>query len=669
MFVNNKIGSGFLIVVIAIFLLESCQQNKDQLIIYKKDTSERFDAVTTWLKEPNNYHQENYQTTFYKYYNQKIKEKNYKEAAKAMEFVSLNNSGFFYFDQLFLETLTSFATLYKDKVAPINSTFVYTYLGDYYYDKGDFTKAIENYRQITLLEATDYLSYYRIGDSYRTISTCYFWMGNQKLALENNFKALEYISKTDNLSALLGIHLNSSNIYMGSNDADNAIRSINAALKYAVLNRKVNQTNVFICLFNKINIYDHTKQFDKMYPLIDSTYRAFKQSGLNDTSIKVSLASYHNVKLLDEGKFEEAKLVLDEIRPEIIALDSKIANLEYDVMLATYEIKVNRGIKDTQFIENMIPGFLEKRNFSKARDFYATLLNDAIAKKNFEKALDYRTDFEMMKDSIGKEEMVNKVVELNAQYQTEKKEQQIAFQKKSLINKNTTIALLFSALIGFLLLVLALVLRQKQKKLKSEKEHAQLYTKQLLEKTEEERKRIASDLHDSVSHELLSLKNSMEQKSSQTDQKIDNIINDIRSISRNLHPIMFDKVGLKATINQLVERAQTTNGFMVTAEMDYQTKLSTSVELQLYRIIQEALSNIIKYADAVAAKISITEDRSSIFIEIKDNGKGFDVHEILSNSNSFGLHNIIERSRAIGGLAKIHSDKKGTIITVEIKKT
>jgi signal transduction histidine kinase len=212
------------------------------------------------------------------------------------------------------------------------------------------------------------------------------------------------------------------------------------------------------------------------------------------------------------------------------------------------------------------------------------------------------------------------------------------------------------------------MVRQKQKKLQLEKQNAQQYTKQLLEKTEEERKRIASDLHDSVSHELLSLKNSFEEKTESTNTKIDAIINDIRIISRNLHPILFDKIGLKASIEQLVERTQSVNDFMVTAEVNYSQKLSTSEELQLYRIIQESLSNIIKYANAIAAKITIQEKNNSIHIEIKDNGKGFNVSEKLNGKNAFGLHNIIERSRAIGGEAKIHSDKNGTIITIEIKK-
>ena len=66
------------------------------------------------------------------------------------------------------------------------------------------------------------------------------------------------------------------------------------------------------------------------------------------------------------------------------------------------------------------------------------------------------------------------------------------------------------------------------------------------------------------------------------------------------------------------------------------------------------------------SKITILEEKSSLFIEVKDNGKGFNVAEKLSGTQSFGLHNIIERSRAIGGESKIISDENGTIISITI---
>jgi signal transduction histidine kinase len=194
------------------------------------------------------------------------------------------------------------------------------------------------------------------------------------------------------------------------------------------------------------------------------------------------------------------------------------------------------------------------------------------------------------------------------------------------------------------------------------------FTKQLLENTEVERKRIATDLHDSISHELLTLKSFFHQNIGLVDSKIDSIINDIRIISRNLHPVMFDKIGLIPNIEQLVERLQLQYDFLIITNMSYKNSLPSASELQLYRIIQEALNNIIKYAQAHAAKITIQEKTDAIWIEIKDNGRGFDVTKALNSGNAFGLHNIIERSRAIGGEASIKSSSEGTIINIEIKR-
>lgn len=228
--------------------------------------------------------------------------------------------------------------------------------------------------------------------------------------------------------------------------------------------------------------------------------------------------------------------------------------------------------------------------------------------------------------------------------------------------------MLASLFLGLFLTVIVYSTKQKQKKIKLEKENVQQYAKQLIEKTEEERKRIASDLHDSLSHELLILKNSFEQKTDDVYSKIDLILNIIRRISRNLHPVMFDKIGLQASVEQLIANAQSDNNFMVTADIDYANSLSNADALQLYRIIQESLTNIIKYSNAIAAKITIVDKPDFLFIEIKDNGKGFNVSEALNGKNAFGLHNIIERSRAIGGEAKITSDANGIIITVKVKK-
>ena len=664
-----KKGTILLITILMMGSFFACNEKKESDNLYKKPAVEKVDKTFDWIQAETNFVKPNYQTTLYTYYNQKLKEKNYITAAKTLQAAAWNTAIYASYDQRLFQTITTFLEKYKNEIPENNTWFANMYYGDYYTDKGDLKKAIEWYTKNTTVEVVDYPSCYLKADSYRTIAWCNQLLGDLNLALKNEFKALEYFRKTDNISAVASVYMGITEIYKASKDYDKAEFFLNKSIFTYAKDRKKNSTNIFICLYNKINLYDQSMNYTKMKPLVDSVYLAFKKSKINDPSVKVTISINYAHQLIDQNKITKAKIVLDELKPDVLFLNSNITNQEYWVALTELESKQSKGIRNTKLIHKAIKELKANQNFTKVRNLYAVLYNDAMNKKDYEKSMLYQDSMYEATDSLGSKEMANIVAQLDKKYETQAKEQQIVLQKKTILNKNTTIALLVSGLIGFILLSFALTLIRKQRILKQEKKNSQLYTKQLLDKTEEERKRIASDLHDSVSHELLSLKNSFEQKSDTTDKKIDTIINDIRIISRNLHPIMFDKIGLRASIEQLTERAQEVNNFMVTSEIEYNNSLPSSDELQVYRIIQETLSNIIKHANAVAAKITVTENDTQLIIEIKDNGTGFNVAEKLSGSTAFGLHNIITRSRAINGEAKIVSDKNGTIVTIQIKKT
>jgi signal transduction histidine kinase len=365
--------------------------------------------------------------------------------------------------------------------------------------------------------------------------------------------------------------------------------------------------------------------------------------------------------LLREGRIPEARNLLNRMKFLVNKLNSPTSDIEYLITLAEFEIGSGEGIKDIPLIEKALKIVEEQEDYQNQVAFAEVLKNNAVLNKDYQQAYFYSEKLKRAENNISDQTIIAKTMELDKLYETKRKEEQIARQKETIYNGKTTIALLFSLLMLLLFVVFIVFTRQKQKKIK--------HTKRLLDKTEEERRRIASDLHDSVSHELLNLKHSIGVNTVHSGEKIDSIIKDIRSISRNLHPVMFEKVGLSASINQMLDRAQSINQLMVTSDIVYCGSLSVSDELQVYRIIQEALSNIIKYAEAVAAKIIIRENQDDLMIQIKDNGKGFNVSETLSKKDAFGLHNIIQRSKAIGGQAKIHSDKNGTVITIDLKKT
>jgi signal transduction histidine kinase len=656
-----------IIVVITIITFFSCGDKKENNVVFEKEIPVKEDATKVWLRKNENYtdNKVKYLSVFNNYYNGKITASNFLDAAKILDVVSTKLVFFYDFNEPFSAIIKDFDNKYRNKIPALKTTFIDNYYANYYYDKGNFQKSCDYFIKITSLEPNDYKSCYKIARANYELAYVYFGMGKQNLSLQTNHKALKYFTKINDFEGLASVYTNYADIYKATGNNKKAIKYIEKAIRCWV--KSENTYDTYMGLYNKICIYNEVTD-SKTFFLIDSTYAAFTNSNFKSDVLTIAFTDFKVENLLRENKLTEAKKMLDELKPIVEKVNSENWTQDYNATLTQYEIQNNPKTANIKGIKTAIPTLSENKQFEKLSLFYTVLKKHSIHNNDYKSALTYEEELSKVKDSIGSIAMNGKIAELETIYQTEKKEQKIALQKTTIVNKNTTIALLASLFLGLFLTVIVYVTRQKQKKLKLEKQNAQQYTKQLLEKTEEERKRIASDLHDSVSHELLSLKNSFEEKTEVTNTKIDAIINDIRIISRNLHPIMFDKIGLKASVEQLVERAQLVNDFMVTAEIDYSNSLSNSEELQLYRIIQESLSNIIKYANAVAAKITISQKNNTLFVEIKDNGKGFNVSEKLNGKNSFGLHNIIERSRAIGGEAKINSDTNGTIITIEIKK-
>lgn len=655
----------FLVVLILFF--GACEPKKEDFY-FEKVTPPKEDAIKIWLRKNDTYKadKERYLRVFFQYYYTKIAQKEYLNASKILDVITTKFVYFYDFDPRLTKTVNEFNLKYRSKLPALKTTHVDNYYANLEFDRDNVKKAKDYFLKITALEPNDYKSCYKIARAYYDLSYAFYILGDIELSIEANEKSRIYSERIRDKESIVSVHLNYINIYKANGSFEKAISSANEAIK--VFKEEGNTYDYFMAKYNKCSVYGFFSKNQLKNKYIHATYKEYLNSKFDSDVLLLCLSDYEIEALLNENKIKDAQIVLDRIKPVAARNTSQNWQNDYQAALALFQIKKDIKNCNTSYIEKALPNILANENYERANLFYNVLQAKAIQNKQFEKAVFYTEECYRTKDSLSNIQSKLNNLSLAAKYETKEKEQQIELQKTTILNKNTTIALLASLVIGMFLTVVIYITRLNQKKLKLEKENVQLYTKQLLEKTEEERKRIASDLHDSVSHELLSLKNSFEEKTEITNTKIDAIINDIRIISRNLHPIMFDKIGLKGSVEQLVERTQSVNDFMVTSEVEYSDSLSSSDELQLYRIIQEALSNIIKYAHAVAAKITIQEKNNCIFIEIKDNGKGFNVSEKLNGKNAFGLHNIIERSRAIGGEAKIHSDTNGTIITIEIKK-
>ncbi|MBL8205169.1 MAG: hypothetical protein JNM09_13125 [Blastocatellia bacterium] len=209
------------------------------------------------------------------------------------------------------------------------------------------------------------------------------------------------------------------------------------------------------------------------------------------------------------------------------------------------------------------------------------------------------------------------------------------------------------------------------------------FSRQLIASQESERKRIASELHDSLGQSLVLIRNWAMLGASQLEpqapatEELDEIkstasraINEVREIAYNLGPYHLDRLGLAETIREMVNRVAQASGIHFTTTLDpLDGALSREAEMSLYRITQEALNNLVKHAEATKAAVSIQRTAKGVKLTVTDDGKGFDAQAILASTQKagFGLHGLSERVRLLNGTMAIQSAPgQGTTLEVTL---
>jgi signal transduction histidine kinase/ligand-binding sensor domain-containing protein len=230
--------------------------------------------------------------------------------------------------------------------------------------------------------------------------------------------------------------------------------------------------------------------------------------------------------------------------------------------------------------------------------------------------------------------------------------------------------------------ILALAYRRRLGHLRAEQAMHDRFSRRLLETQEEDRRRIAGELHDSLAQSLIVIKNwtAIARAAGSVDEmrpRLDDIaettgeaLREVREIAHNLGPHQLERLGLEVTIAAMVERVSDATGLRVTAEIaGVDGVLPRDAEVALYRMIQESMNNIVKHAAARRVDMNIAVDDDAVTATIRDDGRGFDAAgtaAALSRAGGFGLVSLPERARMAGGACVIESSP-GTGTRVEIR--
>ncbi len=216
------------------------------------------------------------------------------------------------------------------------------------------------------------------------------------------------------------------------------------------------------------------------------------------------------------------------------------------------------------------------------------------------------------------------------------------------------------------------------RRLRAGKRRQQYFSQQLIESQEAERKRIAADLHDSLGQNLMIISNELllvKNKNVKLDCNLEPILNDlheainqVRQISFNLHPHTLERLGLTRALFSVVRRLNenfNTNIELKTNHLDIDRLFPAEKQIHLYRIVQEALNNILKHAHATQATVEFTKKIRYVYLIISDNGIGFKLNFV--KQKDFGLSSMKERVRLLNGIMYIRSiPDSGTKILIKL---
>jgi signal transduction histidine kinase len=318
--------------------------------------------------------------------------------------------------------------------------------------------------------------------------------------------------------------------------------------------------------------------------------------------------------------------------------------------------------------------------------YYETCVNYYRASGDFRNALEYLTLQKQLEDSLLTESKNEAIVHWETAFNTKQKEYELTLkdlelqdERLALARKNNFIALLIAVflLLGLLGLILYQYSKSKQKErmqqaIVDEKERG---FRSVLMAQEDERRRIASELHDSVGQKMSVLKMSVERfidENKNSDlEALDRIKNnlistadDVRTISHQMMPRTLEENGLVGAISDLLDNLSYTTG--INYEFDHydaDIRLPNEIEITLFRITQELINNVIKHAEASELTVALHKRKESVQLLIEDNGRGF----ASAESDGIGLFNIRNRIELLRGVLNIESEHKGgTFINVII---
>ncbi|RFS15391.1 tetratricopeptide repeat protein [Emticicia sp. C21] len=436
----------FFILLIATLNLASCSKKSMDHEVSQKPSDEQLDAYCTYLNADSSLHDSTFLPVFYKRFKQFIAENKVDSASQILFWAGRNMASNFKYDTAFLRVAINFVNKYSSKVPDRYFSGIYHNVGVIYCDNGQYDSC-SYYLNKGNIRPRDFYTYQNVADINYGLLFGHLNNGKLEQSLKSAYKALEMYEQQKDTTFLAACYSGIACIFRYQDDYAAAESYENQGLK--IVRKAKDTTGILTVSLNRIDLYNQM-QHPNLYPFIDSTVNIFKQWTQKIEDDKLAVNSWYAFRLVHDNKLEEAKKVLDEIKP-ISLKRSDGSSLDYYYNATSeYDVKVGKGSENIDFYLKKIPTLKENQDYLRLALYNQILHDDAYIKGNYKAALAYLEAAQIAQDSLNNKALRIRVKEFDRKYQTEKKEQQIELQKTELIQKNTFIALLVASIVGLI---------------------------------------------------------------------------------------------------------------------------------------------------------------------------------------------------------------------------
>jgi two-component system, NarL family, sensor kinase len=546
--------------------------------------------------------------------------------------------------------LASLSSLLEEK-----SAFAYRQKGQIYFSQDDYYNALHFY-----FEALKYYEYHPDHNTtslLTNITSIYSLLNNYEKAIEFGKKNLQFSEQTGKKMIVIQAQMGLVNIYLKKNDLASASALLDQVAPHI--------PDDFEMIINGA-YYDRRGTIYYLQKKYDSSFTYYQQ------------ALYYSEKM---GHRLNANLALYHLSDNALKLDKLQIAKKY--ALQNMELAKKIGTPAARFaaLLNMSEYYKKTGNHSKAFELLkeGTQLKDSVLSESNIKQM----------NTLGVIYETGKSQKEIVQLQTEKKLQNIQLKQKSnwnILFMVCSIGLLIMGLLAYKNMRKSQQLSEQQQALQRqqiadlEKDKQLLAIDSMLKGQEEERNRIAKDLHDGLGGMLSGVKLSfinMKENMILTPENLagfersiellDSSIKELRKVAHNLMPEALVKFGLEEALKDFCNSIAASSQLnVIYQQFGEKRKLTNTAEVFIYRIIQELVNNALKYAAAKTIMVQLTKYASKISITVEDDGKGFDTNTI-EDMKGAGFSNIRYRVNYFKGTIDIVSGPgEGTSVNIEL---